>query len=397
MAATPMDMRVTRLNRSLPVRLLAGVGELLGRCLPIRNPSGLFFFFPFCHVGGAERVHARIVDCLAPERLWVVFTKRSDNEGFRPRFQGGRTFNLWFFCKYGYPLSVGILAGIINRHRGATVFGSNSLVYYLLLPYLRPHVRAVDLLHAFGAGTEEYSLPMAQRLQARVVICDAVRRQLEEQYGEQGVDAELQERIRIIPNAVAVPATLPEREVREKLSVLYVGRGSAEKRVHLVGRVAARCVREGVAAEFLMVGAVEQAVNPEDRPFCSFAGEIRDDAEMNRLYGTADLLLLTSSREGFPLVIMEAMARGVVPVTTAVGGIGDQLHDGVSGWLVPEAADEEQLVEDFCFHIRRLAANRQLLTDMSRAAHRQARNAFGEEGFCAAWRELLLGSGRGGE
>jgi glycosyltransferase involved in cell wall biosynthesis len=342
-------------------------------------------------------VHARIVDCFTPERPWVIFTKRSDNDSFRPLFRGGRTFNLWLFCKYGYPFSVGILAGIINRHRRATVFGSNSLVYYLLLPYLRPHVRAVDLLHAFGAGIEEYSLPMDYRLQTRVVICDAVRRQLEEQYRDKGCDAALLERILVIPNAVAVPEEPPARLVRARLSIVYVGRGSAEKRVHLVGRIAARCARESIAADFLLVGEVDQAVAPADRPFCSFAGEVRDDAAMSRIYDTADLLLLTSSREGFPLVIMEAMARGVVPIATAVGGIGDQLHDGVSGWLVSDAANEEQLVDDFCAHIRRMAANRQLLAAMSQAAYRQARNAFSEEGFCAAWRELLLGVGRGGE
>jgi glycosyltransferase involved in cell wall biosynthesis len=395
--ANQTDMLVTRLNRSFPVRLVIFVTMAIGRLLPFRNPSGLFFFFPFCHVGGAERVHARIVSCFAPERPWVVFTKKSDNEKFRPFFRDGRTFNLWQFCKYGYPFSIGILAGLINRHRQATVFGSNSLVYYLLLPYLRPEIRTVDLIHAFGAGIEEYSLPQAPRLDGRVVISDTTRHDLQNQYRRDRLPEGLTARISMIGNCVAVPDCCPQKQEQSRLALLYVGRGSEEKRVHLLGRIAAHCHRAALPVDFLLVGEVQGAVAADDRAFCTFRGEVSDESEMGRIYDTADLLLLTSSREGFPLVIMEAMARGVVPITTAVGGIPGQVQNGVNGWLVQDAIDEERLVADFCAVIERMVTDRALLATMSKAAYDHARASFSGEGFCSVWRRVLLGHCPGGE
>ncbi len=40
-------------------------------------------------------------------------------------------------------------------------------------------------------------------------------------------------------------------------------------------------------------------------------------------------------RDGVPVALMEAMARGVTVVTTAVGGIGELVEDGRTGLLVP--------------------------------------------------------------
>lgn len=382
------DIGITRLNTSFPVRIIVAMAKIVGYLLPCRNRSGLFFFFPFCHVGGAERVHADIVACFSREQPWVLFTKKSGNEKFRLLFRSGRTFNLWLFCKYGYPFSIGILAGFINRHRNAAVFGGNSIVYYLLLPYLRPEVRKVDLIHAFGAGIEEYSLSTAPLLDSRVVISARTGDGLRQLYRERGLPGELGKRIQHIGNRVPVPETYPVKAERNRLSLLYVGRGSEEKRAHLVGRIAAQCRRLGVAADFLLVGDVTSAVAPEDRCCCVFLGEKADAAELAQLYDNADLLLLTSSREGFPLVIMEAMAHGVVPLTTAVGGIPEQIKDGVNGWLIVET-DEERIVSAMCEIVDRMCSDRRRLSLMSRAAYQHARTNFGGESFCAAWRQTI--------
>lgn len=382
------DIGITRLNTSFPVRIIVAMAKIAGYLLPCRNRSGLFFFFPFCHVGGAERVHADIVACFSREKPWVFFTKKSDNEKFRRLFGGGRNFNLWLFCKYGYPFSIGILAGFINRRRNAAVFGGNSIVYYLLLPYLRPEIRKVDLIHAFGAGVEEYSLPTAPLLDSRVVINAGTAADLRQLYRERGLPGELGERIRRIGNKVHVPESCPVKAERHRLSLLYVGRGSEEKRVHLVGRLATRCRNQGLPVDFLLTGDVANAVAPEDLANCTLLGEIADAAAMEQLYDNADLLLLTSSREGFPLVIMEAMARGVVPLTTAVGGIPEQIEDGVNGWLIVET-DEERIVSAMCEIVDRMYSDRGRLSLMSRAAYQHARTNFGGESFCAAWRQIM--------
>ncbi|MGI6656360.1 MAG: glycosyltransferase family 4 protein [Desulfobulbus sp.] len=56
-------------------------------------------------------------------------------------------------------------------------------------------------------------------------------------------------------------------------------------------------------------------------------------------YGAADLLVLASSREGWPNVLLEAMACGTPVVATRVGGIPEVVGSPVAGLLVDERND----------------------------------------------------------
>ena len=55
-----------------------------------------------------------------------------------------------------------------------------------------------------------------------------------------------------------------------------------------------------------------------------------------------DVFCLPSFAEGLPVVIMEAMARGVPVVTTFIAGIPELAVDGVTAAVVP-AGDVDQL------------------------------------------------------
>lgn len=389
------DDTVCRLSRTPFILLLTRLAMPLGWLLPFRNRSSLFFFFPFLHLGGAERVHAALTNCVADKRPWIFFTKQSDNQRFRPLFPAqARLLNIWFLLKHGYPFSIGIMAGLINRHKRPVVFGSNSLFYYLLLPHLRQGVRRLDLLHAFGGGAEEFSLPAVPKLDARVVITSRTREDLANQYRDRGVDPRLLERVALIQNGVAIPPVLPHRSREGILRILYVGRASEEKRVHLVGSIAAACSGRGLPITVTLVGDMTpEELGEASARSCVFAGQIHDRETLEQLYSTADLLLLTSSREGFPLVIMEAMAQGVVPISTAVGGIPEHLHHGANGWLIENHDDEELIVESACSLIAQACSDRERLETMSRAAYEYATAHFSSARFCEAYRRILVPGG----
>jgi len=59
----------------------------------------------------------------------------------------------------------------------------------------------------------------------------------------------------------------------------------------------------------------------------SLVGE-REPEQLAELYAAADLLLLTSSREGRPNVVLEALSSGLPVVATAAGGTAELLEPG---------------------------------------------------------------------
>lgn len=69
---------------------------------------------------------------------------------------------------------------------------------------------------------------------------------------------------------------------------------------------------------------------------------IRDD--VSRLMRDADAYLLTSTFEGMPLALIEAMSSALPIVTTDVGACPDMVTDGENGFLVP--VDDAGLVAD---------------------------------------------------
>ncbi len=70
-----------------------------------------------------------------------------------------------------------------------------------------------------------------------------------------------------------------------------------------------------------------------------FAGVIDD---VPPLFHLAEIFVLSSTYEGLPMVLLEAMASGVPVVSTSVGGIPEVITNGESGLLVP-SGDEVAL------------------------------------------------------
>jgi glycosyltransferase involved in cell wall biosynthesis len=63
-------------------------------------------------------------------------------------------------------------------------------------------------------------------------------------------------------------------------------------------------------------------------------GSVSPD-EVVKMYGRADLFVLPSLSEGFPLTLFEAWAAKLAVVATAVGEVPNIVDDGVNGYLVP--------------------------------------------------------------
>ncbi|MBV9508194.1 MAG: N-acetyl-alpha-D-glucosaminyl L-malate synthase BshA [Acidobacteriia bacterium] len=96
-------------------------------------------------------------------------------------------------------------------------------------------------------------------------------------------------------------------------------------------------VRKHVPAHLLMVGD-----GPDRGPAEYLARELKIDRHISflgkqnhveRLIPLAHVLLMPSELESFGLAALEAMACGVVPVATRVGGVPELITDGEDGYL----------------------------------------------------------------
>ncbi len=206
-------------------------------------------------------------------------------------------------------------------------------------------------------------------------ISDYLRRQTLEVFG-------VNNEIRVIKNFVNCDLYRPDRQKTraKKLSpkgeklLIHVSNFRPVKRpqdcIHILAGVVKR-----VPAHLLMIGD-----GPERGPAEHLARDlgVHDQVtfmgkqdHVERLLPVAHVLLMPSELESFGLAALEAMACGVVPVATRVGGVPELITDGVDGYL------EE--VGDVTAQASRVAA---LLTDdrlhqkISAAARRTASDRF---------------------
>ncbi|MDF0651635.1 MAG: glycosyltransferase family 4 protein [Nitrospira sp.] len=87
-------------------------------------------------------------------------------------------------------------------------------------------------------------------------------------------------------------------------------------------------VGEGECRESLRALAREKGVEQS----CRFSGSRNDVVDW---YAAADVVVLPSLSEGFPFVVLEALAMSRPVVATNVNGVPELIRDGIHGLLVP--------------------------------------------------------------
>ncbi len=89
-----------------------------------------------------------------------------------------------------------------------------------------------------------------------------------------------------------------------------------------------------------------------------------DPLELANVYAEADVFVLPTRAEGFPVALLEAMSAGLVPVVSDIAsGVPEVVEDGVTG-LRPAVGD----IAGFASAIATLSQERDRLEAMSRAA-----------------------------
>jgi glycogen(starch) synthase len=147
------------------------------------------------------------------------------------------------------------------------------------------------------------------------------------------------DRVVYLPNFVdpVLWDTADSAPASEWVEILYVGWMIEAKGV----RELLRALQQVPATRLTLVGPSEPAFAASLEPLLKTLGDrvrvlpARPRAELAPLYAAADIFAFPTWREGFPNVVLEAMAAGLPLVTTPVGAIPDIVRAEVDALLVP--------------------------------------------------------------
>ena len=182
----------------------------------------------------------------------------------------------------------------------------------------------------------------------------------------------------------------PETEHPNPLSarqVIVLARLMPQKRIDLMIRIWAKVAREfpdwqltvlgeGMQMEELKALAVAEGVSESFR----MPGAVRD---VTSYLEQSSILCLTSEYEGFGIVLIEAMLKGLPVVAFEYVGVRDIIEDGVDGYVVPFGD-----VDAYAARLRQLMASaevRRRLRDNALVSVRK----FDKEAVMQRWVELF--------
>lgn len=361
-----------------------------------RKSYDIYFFFPFFHTGGAEKVHTQITHTFKGRQALIIFTRKSHHDAFYAQFKSSGhdiidisnyTDNKW---KYWNNLIYrGILAGYIETQKErCVVFNGHSNFAYKLSRWLRKDIPQYELIHSFNSFSY-IRIPFIAYYKKTVMISknridDHIR-----QYHRYGIPSAYESRIQYIQNAIDLPQKR-QRVFADHLRVMYVGRSTPEKRVHLAAAIANQAREKQLPISMTFVGDVAASLTVENKEKDVICGNISDPNELNRLYREqADVLLIPSTTEGLPMVMMEAMAHGAVIMATPVGDIPFHIIPEQNGFLFSSVNDEELIITEAIEFLHRLLSDKELLKHISETNTEQAFRNYGLPRFEQEYKNLL--------
>ena len=328
--------------------------EVLQALPEIPGPRTALFLLPFLAVGGAEHLLFDLLEGLAENYRCLVVTLDTHRAHLGQTVDRCRRLTPHVYTLGDWlprEAHAGAVAHLLRRYRVEALVSWNGTVeFYDRAETWKANFPELEIFHQLYNHRGSWTERVTPRLVRAVTTHLAVNGPIAESLRQRGVP---EDRIALVPHGVRVPKLLSnedraraQRESRQALNLpedsVVVGtfiRFHAQKRPLDIVQLARRL--EGQGVHFLLAGdgPMSEAIDRElaQRPVGNLTRfPMQNDVEP--LYAATDLCLSTSSYEGLPVFLLDALARGLPCVATAVGDIPDLLRDG-GGLLVERPGD----------------------------------------------------------
>jgi glycosyltransferase involved in cell wall biosynthesis/SAM-dependent methyltransferase len=207
---------------------------------------------------------------------------------------------------------------------------------------------------------------------------------------------------KVIPNGIDCYSTFTdslfdvakEKEAlgieKDELAVFSIGRLSKEKNPDKFVLAAREVLKNNKKVKFFVVGDgpmkkdVEKLISDSNTLNISYLGYQSDVA---KYLSVADIFVLPSEIEGFPLSILEAMATNTVVIASSVGAIPDVITDGKNGFVV-NPGDHKQIAKI----IMKLSEKKDIMSKVMLSARNDVENRYSNkilgENYTKLYKEL---------
>ncbi len=143
-------------------------------------------------------------------------------------------------------------------------------------------------------------------------------------------------KIIVLPGAVSDNTVLEKRNLPINKKLVFVGRYERRKGVEELMEV----VKSIPDLEISFVGSIPPSKKIK-RANVQYYGEVKETETLNKILDEHTFIISPSHSEGMPNVLLEGMSRGLIPIATNVGAVGE-LVDSTSGFLI-EPKDVEAI------------------------------------------------------
>ncbi len=318
----------------------------------------IMHILPSLYTGGAEKFCIDVCNELARnrenevylcslekmnDRQRIMFDKIGPDVHFLSMNKVGKHPTLMFDI---YKMLREIKPDIVHTHLRAQVYAAFGLIANKI-----PNIHTVHSLATkeTTAGKRKlYAMLYRYFDFTPVSISEEVKRSVQQEYGAQ-FDIEIDNGVQGLSPTEKFDETKAYVDALKKGDqtkiFVNIGRVYPVKNQKLLIGAFDRLIDRGVDAQLLIIGSrrivpeyakeAEAMVRHTDR--IHFLDEKSNVADYLLC---ADAFCLSSSHEGMPMTILEAMSIGLPTIATPVGGIPDIIDDGINGFIAKDLSEE---------------------------------------------------------